>query len=105
MDNRRRASNPGAFVRHREGNEEYVVVFGDIDLQNQGEFRNVLTQAWAASPSVVVDLRNCTYMGSSGVYVIAQCARRRDSNLRLLASPHVQRVLSIVGLSSLISAI
>lgn len=103
MEQRRHADNRGAFIRHREGDEEILVVFGDIDLENQGEFRNALTEAWAASPTIVVDLRNCTYMGSSGVYVLAQCAKRRFSNMRLLASPHVERVLSIVGLSGLVS--
>ncbi len=104
MDDLRRNPNRGVFVRHREGDEEHVIVFGDVDLENQGEFRNALTEAWSASPTLVVDLRNCTYMGTSGVYVLAQCAKTRYNRLRVLASPHVERVLSIVGLSQLVTA-
>jgi anti-anti-sigma factor len=88
-----------AFIREPVGDEEYVRVFGDIDLANTGDLRLAIAQAVMENPRVVVDLSKCTYIGSHGIAVIAQA--NAESPLRVIASPQIRRVFDIAGLSEL----
>lgn len=89
----------GAFIREPVGDEEFVHVYGDVDLANMAEFRMAIAQAATENPRVVIDLSKCSYIGSHGIGVIAQA--NAGSPLRVISSPQIRRVFDIAGLSAL----
>jgi anti-sigma B factor antagonist len=79
-----------------------VTVAGEIDMSNAGQFRDALGLAAAAvdGGSFVVDLTGVEYLDSAGVHALFAHASR----IRLIASPLLEPVLTISGLSGIASA-
>lgn len=79
-----------------------VTVAGEIDMSNAGRFRDALGLAAAAvdGGSFVVDLTGVEYLDSAGVHALFAHASR----IRLIASPLLEPVLTISGLSGIASA-
>ena len=79
-----------------------VTVAGEIDMSNAGRFRDALGLAAAAMDggSFVVDLTGVEYLDSAGVHVLFAHAAR----IRLIASPLLEPVLTVSGLSGITSA-
>ena len=92
-------------IEFRHG-EAVLVVAGEVDLSNQGEFLDQLRSLIEAahSPSVV-DLAAVTFFGSSGISALLQAnrdAKRKGVNLVMAApSPIVRQVLDATDLSSI----
>jgi anti-anti-sigma factor len=82
----------------------WVHVTGDLDLATAPLLRRALRDAHLYARVVVLDLRELTFMDSSGVHVIldaAAGARRGDGRLILVRGPtHVDRALNLTGATS-----
>ena len=82
-----------------------VAVRGEIDPLTADLFGQQLDAAFAQVPRIVVDLREVTFMDSSGVRVLVQSFRDRDLDPTALVlrapSPFIQRLLSITGLDKI----
>jgi anti-sigma B factor antagonist len=80
-----------------------VTVAGEIDMSNADRFRDALGLAAAAAADggwFVVDLTGVEYLDSAGVHALFAHASR----IRLIASPLLEPVLTISGLSGIASA-
>ncbi|MCU1401207.1 MAG: anti-sigma factor antagonist [Acidimicrobiales bacterium] len=82
------------FSYHRDAAGRIVVV-GDIDLASAEAFRPVLL---ASRDPIELDLTGVQFMDSSGVKVLLQARRVRPVRIAV-ASPSVNRVLELLGLS------
>jgi anti-sigma B factor antagonist len=70
-----------------------VVVHGELDLGSADSLRAVLRAPEAQAPTVVLDLRNVTFIDSSGLSVIVGHSRRAETD-------HVRFAIAIGGASS-----
>jgi len=82
-----------------------VVVTGEIDMSNAGEFERAIAQAWQPHQrGVVVDLSRANFMGSDAFNALLTAARTIGAGggeIRLRKpSDSVRRVLSILGLET-----
>jgi anti-sigma B factor antagonist len=85
-----------------------VVPFGELDVDTVGEHEECLLELQQNDFSeVVLDLRNLTFMDSSGIHLIVaadRLARRDGTRFALIAGPSpVQRVFEIAGIEELLS--
>lgn len=89
-------------VRLAEGGTE-VTVFGDLDIDTAGRLREELDAAVKGGGQVVIDLRACPFIDSSGLAALAGAAVRLDEQGRLLVirgvGERVLRTFEIAGLS------
>ena len=90
----------------RDSPADVVVVRGDIDMQTAPQLQDCLDEAVRAAeragrPAVVVDLQGVTFLGSSGLRVLAAAHDRGGPRL-LLVSAHrlVRRVVELAGLTA-----
>ena len=83
----------------------HVTVAGEIDMQTAPQFAETLLQF--ANGSVTVDLRDVTFMDSSGIHALLQVhtqIRQRNACFAITgASARVQRVLDIAGLANILN--
>jgi anti-sigma B factor antagonist len=84
-----------------------VLVRGEIDLTESGELRAVLADACAGPHrAVVVDLSRVTYIGSSGMGVLAQLSHEMAVAGRSLqltgCSPRLRRAFEVTGLDQVL---
>ena len=89
-----------------EGRKVVVRLAGELDLQVADDVGAVVEELLdAGSPQVVIDLRNLSFLDSSGVHMLieaGQAAERRRRALALIRGPrNVQRVLQITGTEAL----
>lgn len=73
---------------------------GEIDLATVDHFRQVLDDLVENHPSdVIIDATGITFMDSNGLHVLVEGKRvihERGSNIVLISSPSVRRVLELV---------
>jgi len=79
-------------------NPVFVHLEGDIDLGAAGELLRRLTIATGLSEDVVIDLRDVTFLDSSGVGILAQAVRLGATLVVDEAPPNVRRIVEISGL-------
>jgi anti-anti-sigma factor len=89
-----------AFVRVRP--------VGEVDLSTSPDLRAQLDQLWDSGwTDIVVDLRDVTFMDSSGVHVLLDHHRRAARGGMSFAiidgAPSVSRLLSLTGLDALLT--
>jgi stage II sporulation protein AA (anti-sigma F factor antagonist) len=82
-----------------------VVVTGEIDMSNAGEFEQAIAQAWQTHQrAVVVDLTRANFMGSDAFNALLMAAKTVGAGggeIRLRKpSDSVRRVLGILGLEA-----
>jgi anti-sigma B factor antagonist len=92
-----------AIEAHPEPGGVRVRPCGDIDLATVDSLRRHIDQCVAAGPKhVVLDLRDVTFMDSTGLHLILEtdaAARAAEWELQLIPGPaHVQRVFELAGL-------
>ena len=80
-----------------------LALSGELDLSSAGQIEDVLKDLEAAGPEVLVlDLRDLTFMDSTGLRVMVSAdARARDASRRLVivqGPETVHRVFRITGL-------
>jgi anti-anti-sigma factor len=85
--------------RDADGRAGRVKIAGDVDLASAPELDRSLSALQAEGRSVVVDMREVSFMDSSGLRVILGAdARARSSGSRLIlvpGPPGVQRVFQL----------
>ena len=79
----------------------WVHAAGEVDLVTAPQLRQTLREAHLHARLVVLDLRELTFMDSSGVHVIldaARGARQAGGRLILVRGPaHIERLLTLTG--------
>lgn len=85
--------------RRSAGDREvsYLAVAGEVDLSNAEKLRGAVDDCSGNGAGVVIDLTGVSFMDSSGLAVILQAARDRESRLVLVAAPGsaVERLLQM----------
>ena len=100
------------FKVHSESREGAVVVVasGEIDLATSPELRSALTAEEAQAPLIVLDLREVSFIDSSGLGVIVgQQKRSQEDGHRFSVavdrSSAVQRILDLSGLIKILDVV
>ncbi len=78
-----------------------VLAAGEIDIAVVPELEAALGSAErSAAAAVVLDLSRVTFIDSSGIRVLVECARRDPSGERfsIVPGPAVDRVIDVAGL-------
>jgi anti-anti-sigma factor len=78
-----------------------VIAEGEIDLVSVPELQAALERAErSTATAVVLDLSSVTFIDSSGIRVLVECARRDPSGGRfsIIGGPAVDRVVDMTGL-------
>ena len=79
-----------------------ITVFGELDLANAGKLRAALERALGGEGDVVIDMRACAFIDSSGVGALAGVALRLDEQRRHLLLRGVrERVLKTFRIAGL----
>ncbi|MFI6408195.1 STAS domain-containing protein [Streptomyces sp. NPDC050548] len=83
-----------------------VAAAGEIDQQTAGSLREALELPDGVAPRIVLDLREVTFMDSSGINVLLavhQTLAQADGWLRLAGTaPSVLRIIQLVGIDAVI---
>lgn len=81
-----------------------VVVAGDVDLLTAPRMASAVEQAQEPGRAVLLDLSDVDFLGSAGLSVLVQAARRADDvqgRLAVLVTRHpVQRAIEVTGLDA-----
>jgi anti-sigma B factor antagonist len=83
-----------------------IVVAGSLDLQSAPALREALLASVLGGSTIILDLRQCTFIDSIGLSVILAGLNRANqeaATLRFRLSDTVERVLRISGVLPLIS--
>lgn len=81
-----------------------LIVDGDLDLANAGEFRLAVDDAHAQHrDELVIDMRRCTLCGSSCLAVIVHALRLEMTVIVRHPTPVVLKALEIAGLDELVT--
>ncbi len=86
-------------VRPETGGRTTIVVSGEVDIASSRELRDALTEHLAAGP-VLLDLREVTFMDSSGVAALDRALRDTEGAQLALCSPlhaNVRQILELTG--------
>ena len=89
-----------AFIRQPLGDDEYIHVFGEIDLESDADFREAVGEAARSAKRIVIDFTRCTYVGSQGFSVLFHAKELTD--IAVIAPARIRRLMEIVGLSGLL---
>lgn len=88
------------------GDPPVVVVAGEIDLSNAAEFRLVVEQAVEDHDRLVIDLRETSFMDSTGLAVLLAAHRRLGRKREALVirdpAPIVSKLLDVSGFGQLV---
>jgi anti-sigma B factor antagonist len=96
-------SGGGAWLAEvgHEGDELIFEVGGELDLSSVGPLEAALSDALSRAPArVVFQVRELTFMDSSGIALLVATAQRVDHVELRYASPMIRRVIELAGLSS-----
>ncbi len=91
----------------RNGSSTHISPCGELDIATTPELEQALADAAASSAGeIVLDLRELTFMDSTGLRALAQANSRADESgvtLAIVRGPRqIERVLEISGLGSLL---
>jgi anti-anti-sigma factor len=93
----------GGFIAHQDGTA-LVVCRGEIDLAVAGALRVLLDEALVASPRVVVDMADVTFIDSSGLRVLAVARLQVAESITVRnAPPAVARVFALSGMDRILT--
>jgi anti-anti-sigma factor len=86
-----------------------VVAHGEIDLATGDQFAEALDAAMATGSSIELDLRNVTFMDSTGIAVLLAARRRLGETPEaiVLVDPHpaVHRIFQLSGIEQLFATL
>jgi anti-anti-sigma factor len=91
----------------RNGRSTHIAPCGELDIATTPELEQALTEATAgADGEIVLDLRELTFMDSTGLRALAQANSRAEEagvSLSIIRGPRqIERVLEISGLGGLL---
>ena len=82
-----------------------VAVFGELDLATAAKVEAALGDAFEADGEVVLDLRACGFIDSTGIAVLIKTALRLREQGRIFrirgVQERVMRILELAGISSM----
>jgi anti-anti-sigma factor len=95
--------NDDFFIESRfEPNDCYVECSGELDIATTPKFADTLHCCLDRNPATLhLDLSHVTLMTSSGITIlmaVLQWCREKGITYELTLSPHVRRILDLVGL-------
>lgn len=99
-----RTAGFAAEVAHADGHA-IVAVRGEIDMSTADQLRGVLRSAMELSPRVEVDLRDTTFMDSTGLAVLLAAQQRAGDRNTLVVrhpGPTVRKVLETSGVDAIL---
>ena len=82
-----------------------VVVTGDLDLANIGEFEDAMAAALDGSPELTVDLTGVSYCDSSAVRALFSLAATTRLTMVVKPDGHINTLLGISGLDRVATVI
>ena len=104
-----RTGNPMVPTAHKEGDEVFVTIKGEIDLNNSPALRTALFELAAKhSPKrMVLNLAQVPYMDSSAIAVLVELLRRLRGGKIALADlqPRVRGLLEIARLDTIFAIV
>jgi anti-anti-sigma factor len=87
----------------------WIRVAGELDLATSAQLRDALHEAERRARRIVLDLRQLTFMDSSGVHVIVDAnnrARRSGGRLVLTRGPDsVDRLFALTGTAAVVDVV
>ncbi len=91
----------------RDGRAVHIAPCGELDIATTPELEQALTDATAdAAETIVLDLRELSFMDSTGLRALAQANSRADERGVALSiirgARQIERVLEISGLGALL---
>lgn len=97
------SDEPAASILEIEPIQGGLRVRGQVDLSNVDAFRQAVTDRASGASELVLDLGQCTYMGSEGIGVLIEAVKLLDGGRLVLRSPSgiLMKVLDVAGLSKL----
>lgn len=91
-------------VADRQQGGAAVTVIGELDMASAPRLDAALEQAIGSGGEVVLDMRACSFVDSSGIATIVKAARRLHDDGRVLrvdgAQERVRRIFELAGLLS-----
>lgn len=81
------------------------VVRGEVDISNVAELHAGLAAAFAASPTVVVDLAEVAFMASAGVRALVDAGTRPGHRMAIVVGPGVATILRICGMARIVPCV
>jgi len=96
---------PDEFQVESVGGMLVVTAPAEIDFVNCEHLQAVLTSASRRASIVVVDMSQTTSCDASAIGVLVRAARRTAADggeLRLVATPGVRRMLSVIGVDEIL---
>lgn len=79
-----------------------VRVEGELDMASAGELENAIASS-LASPHVVLDLSECTFLDSAGMRIIAATVRDAQRMSVVATDPGILRVLEITAVDTIVA--
>ena len=78
-------------------------VLGQVDLSNVDRFREALAKAGSGAWELILDLAECTYMGSEGISALIETSRDLGEGSLILRSPteFLHKVFDLTGIGRL----
>lgn len=97
------SDEPAQGILEIEQVEGGLRVRGQVDLSNVGAFREAVIGKASGGAELVLDLGECTYMGSEGIGVLIEAVQSLAGGRLVLRSPGgiIKKVLDLAGLSKL----
>jgi anti-sigma B factor antagonist len=90
-------------VRSNGGAATWVHARGELDIESASQFERALRDSLSSALLVVLDLRELTFIDSSGLHIIEEAderARRSGRRLVMVRAPaNVDRLFDLLGLS------
>jgi anti-anti-sigma factor len=82
-----------------------VAPHGELDLDTVGQVAGDVNELVARGfDAIVIDLRATSFIDSSGVHLLIECARRADARITVVdGPPAVSRVFDLVGVRDVLS--
>ena len=78
-----------------------LALTGELDLDSATDLEAAVREACASGTGLVIDLRNVTFMDSTGLRVLIVAATLCEENgheLRIIPGEEIQRILEMTGL-------
>jgi anti-sigma B factor antagonist len=86
-----------------------VRVVGELDMATAPLLQRTLLEACGRAGTVLLDLRDLTFIDSSGLHVVIDATReaeqRKVAIVRLRAAEHVERVFKMTGTAAMVAIV
>ena len=85
--------------------ERRLILHGEIDLAVRGPLARALNEIMATGSRVVIDMRDVSFLDSTGIGALARAASEGCEVLVLNPHPAVRRALEVSGIDGIIQVV